>query len=215
MSQIQQPGFFEQIITRLGLRRRAPRDRRPVHVNSRFLSDVELSFFRALRQAAGTWAAIFPKVALQDLLIADRPGDNERIDHRQVDFVLFDLETMRPLLAIDLETRPSRDTLVDDLLGDAGLPFQRVPVQRSYPVRELAAGLRQAAGIDETAGWAAPGTNGRTASAPAVGVPTCPLCGRLMALRTVERPGPYEGKQFWACTDYPQCRGVREYRTVR
>jgi restriction system protein len=83
-----------------------------------------------------------------------------------------------------------------------------VPVQRSYPVRELAAGLRQAAGIDETAGRAGPGANGR-------GVPTCPLCGRLMTLRTVARPGPYEGKQFWACADYPQCHGVREYRAVR
>jgi hypothetical protein len=215
MSQIQQPGLIEQVITRLGLGRRPPRERHPIHVNSRFLSDVELSFFHALRQAAGTWAAIFPKVALRDLLVTDRPDDSERIDHQRVDFVLFDLETMRPLVAIDLETRASRDRLVDELLNDAGLPFQRVPIQRSYPVRELAAGLRQAAGIDETSGWAAPGANGRAAHDGAAGVPTCPLCGRLMTLRTVARPGPYEGKQFWACADYPDCRGVREYRTAK
>jgi hypothetical protein len=215
MTQIQEPGFIEQLFARLGFGRRPPHQRLPVHVNNHFLSDVELSFFQALRQAAGTWAAIFPKVALQDLLVVDRPDDAERIDGRRVDFVLFDPETMRPLLAIDLETRSSRDTLVDDVLTDAGLPFQRVPVQRSYPVRELAAGLRQAAGVDETAGWAAPGPNGRVASAPTVGVPVCPLCGRLMALRTVARPGPYEGKQFWACADYPQCRGVREYHKAR
>jgi hypothetical protein len=215
MSQIHPSAFIEQLIIRLGLGRRPPRDHHAVHVNSRFLSDVELSFFHALRQAAGTWAAICPKVALKDLLIATEPDTGDRIDQRCVDFVLFDPETMRPLLAIDLETRPSRDTLVDDLLTDAGLPYQRVPLQRSYPVRELAAGLRQATAIDETSGWGAPGANGRTPGTPAAAVPSCPLCGRLMALRTVAGPGPYEGKQFWACADYPQCRGVREYRPAK
>ena len=38
--------------------------------------------------------------------------------------------------------------------------------------------------------------------------PNCPLCARPMALRTA-RKGANAGKQFWGCSDYPQCKGTR------
>jgi four helix bundle suffix protein len=38
---------------------------------------------------------------------------------------------------------------------------------------------------------------------------TCPLCGKLMALRTA-RKGKTAGSQFWGCTGYPGCKGVRK-----
>lgn len=37
--------------------------------------------------------------------------------------------------------------------------------------------------------------------------PKCPLCGKLMALRTA-RQGKNQGSQFWGCTGYPDCRGA-------
>jgi four helix bundle suffix protein len=37
--------------------------------------------------------------------------------------------------------------------------------------------------------------------------PRCPRCGQLTALRTV-KSGPKAGRQFWGCTDYPDCRGI-------
>jgi restriction system protein len=39
--------------------------------------------------------------------------------------------------------------------------------------------------------------------------PKCPLCGRMMALRTA-RQGANSGKQFWGCTGYPECKGAAE-----
>ena len=36
----------------------------------------------------------------------------------------------------------------------------------------------------------------------------CPLCGKLMTLRTAKK-GKKPGSQFWGCTGYPECRGVR------
>ena len=42
-------------------------------------------------------------------------------------------------------------------------------------------------------------------------MPECPKCGKPMVLRTVQREGPHYGKRFWGCTEYPRCRGVREY----
>ena len=40
-------------------------------------------------------------------------------------------------------------------------------------------------------------------------IPDCPKCGRPLALRTA-RSGKNEGKQFWGCTGYPDCKGTAE-----
>lgn len=37
---------------------------------------------------------------------------------------------------------------------------------------------------------------------------SCPVCGADMALRKAKQ-GPNAGQEFWGCTRYPQCRGVR------
>lgn len=41
------------------------------------------------------------------------------------------------------------------------------------------------------------------------GAPTCPECGKPMTRRNA-RSGKNSGKEFWGCTGYPQCKGVRE-----
>lgn len=38
--------------------------------------------------------------------------------------------------------------------------------------------------------------------------PDCPLCGSAMVKRTARR-GPNEGKEFWGCSRFPQCKGTR------
>jgi len=37
----------------------------------------------------------------------------------------------------------------------------------------------------------------------------CPLCGKLLVLRTV-RKGGRAGSQFWGCSGYPECKGTRK-----
>jgi four helix bundle suffix protein len=38
-------------------------------------------------------------------------------------------------------------------------------------------------------------------------IPACPKCGKPMALRTAQK-GARTGKQFWGCSDYPECKGI-------
>ena len=38
--------------------------------------------------------------------------------------------------------------------------------------------------------------------------PNCPLCGKPMAVRTAKH-GPQPGAQFWGCSGYPTCKGLR------
>jgi len=39
--------------------------------------------------------------------------------------------------------------------------------------------------------------------------PTCPACGKPMALRKA-KTGPNAGKKFWGCTGYPTCKAIQE-----
>jgi len=39
--------------------------------------------------------------------------------------------------------------------------------------------------------------------------PSCPNCGKPM-LKRVAKKGVNSGKEFWSCSDYPNCRGTRK-----
>lgn len=40
------------------------------------------------------------------------------------------------------------------------------------------------------------------------GSPQCPQCGKPM-LRRTQLKGQMQGREFWGCSDYPRCRGIR------
>ncbi|MCQ2197598.1 MAG: four helix bundle protein [Bacteroidaceae bacterium] len=40
------------------------------------------------------------------------------------------------------------------------------------------------------------------------GAPTCPKCGAPMRKRMIKK-GTHQGEEFWGCTDYPKCDGIR------
>ena len=42
--------------------------------------------------------------------------------------------------------------------------------------------------------------------------PACPECGKTMVLRTARR-GTNSGNQFWGCSTYPVCKGIRVVKT--
>lgn len=39
--------------------------------------------------------------------------------------------------------------------------------------------------------------------------PSCPICGKPMH-RRITRKGAGVGREFWGCSDYPRCRGLRD-----
>lgn len=50
----------------------------------------------------------------------------------------------------------------------------------------------------------------RDEKAAAEGAPKCPLCGKIMRKRLC-RKGKNAGHPFWSCSDYPNCRGTRDW----
>lgn len=52
----------------------------------------------------------------------------------------------------------------------------------------------------------------RKAQAAGAGAPACPKCGKPM-LRRMQRKGQMQGREFWGCSDYPRCNGIRPIET--
>lgn len=48
----------------------------------------------------------------------------------------------------------------------------------------------------------------RKAQASSGGTPTCPKCGKPMFRRT-QKKGQMQGREFWGCSDFPKCNGIR------
>jgi very-short-patch-repair endonuclease len=109
-----------------------------------FLTKAEIDFFRVLEKALENKHYIFPQVRLSDLLFVKAKKEDyykyrNKIDRKSVDFVLAEKESLRPLLAIELDDsshdsrkRKDRDNFVEKALEDTKLPLLRFKVQRFY-----------------------------------------------------------------------------------
>jgi len=234
---MKKPGCLTMLLRGLGLvpastRKPVQEEVLPYHLRDDFLSRAERSFYHVLRSTVADWAVVCPKVSLGDLFFAQTGdyGQNRswmnRIDRKHVDFLLCDPKTMRPLLGIELDDashrkpkQAQRDRFVERVFAAAGLPLARVPVRAEYNTRELGAYLRRKAGVQEPPSQATPSSprtepqriaqQAPTPASPA-SPPLCPKCGAPIILRVVTKEGPYKGKRFWGCPNFPKCRGVRE-----
>lgn len=66
--------------------------------------------------------------------------------------------------------------------------------------------FRQTGGFTEN--MTAERLEARKAQASTSGAPVCPKCGMPM-LRRMQRKGQQQGREFWGCSDYPRCNGIR------
>lgn len=48
----------------------------------------------------------------------------------------------------------------------------------------------------------------RKSKASQEGAPACPLCGKPM-LKRMQKRGQNQGREFWGCSNYPKCNGIR------
>lgn len=66
--------------------------------------------------------------------------------------------------------------------------------------------FRQKGGFTEN--MTAERVEARKIQASANGTPTCPKCGKPMFRRT-QKKGQMQGREFWGCSDFPKCNGIR------
>ncbi|MFZ0547806.1 MAG: DUF2726 domain-containing protein [Candidatus Promineifilaceae bacterium] len=191
----------------------------PYELRDDFLSPAELNFYRVLRMLTADWAIVFTKVGLGDLFYSQTGdyGENisyrNKIDRKHVDFLLCDIETIRPILGIELDDRShqrddrkERDIFVNQVFEAAGLPLARIPVRHSYSTDQLKSLLLKKAALQSVT---VPKESERNKPLSENAV-ICPNCGSEMVLRTA-RSGPNRGNKFWGCSAYPNCKGIVAY----
>lgn len=183
----------------------------PYRVRDDFLSPAEASFYRVIRSMIGERLLICPKVSLAEIFfVAERDSYQSyqnKIDRKRIDFLLCDPQTLKPILAIELDDsshqrldRQERDSFVEKVFADAKLPLVRIRVQNTYNTRELAKKFQAAMKGQQNQPPAAP--------APISNEPICSKCGIPMVRRTSRR-GNAPGQDFWGCANYPRCREMR------
>ena len=191
----------------------------PYRLRDDFLSPAEFSFYKVLSSLVDARLTIQSKVRLADIFFVARPNENvayfNRIAQKHLDFLVCDSVTMKPLFGVELDDsshkrndRQERDEFVESGCKVAGLPLLRLPVQREYNSRELAAQIAQF--VSEKVSVSVPPqpeVNKQVSS-----VPLCPKCGIPMILRTVAQ-GEHKGKQFYGCQNYPRCREMKPVTT--
>ncbi len=181
----------------------------PYRLRERFLTTPEIALYRALREMAGERYVIFAKVALDDVFSIVRPNENvhyfNKLFRKHVDFLLCHPQSLRPQIGVEL-VRPgpvggtrSADQFMEDLFVTAGLPLVQIPSNDRYAIPEIVALFQGAVNKLKQ-------IERRLANVGRDSIPMCPVCGKLMVLRT-HRAGPQLGQLYYGCIDNPTCPG--------
>jgi hypothetical protein len=208
--------WFLQVIKRKPIITTTQPEILPFRVKDDFLSIAEASFYRVLKTIYGDKLLVFPKVSMGEIFFVSHPEVHysyfNRINQKRVDFLLCHPQTLKPLLAIELDDashqrkeREERDEFVNQVFQDAGLPLLHIQAQTSYDTHLLDEQIKMVilGSKPQTKTITEPIVEGSLPNNP----PRCPKCGAEMVLRTAKQ-GSQAGKQFYGCPNFPHCRGV-------
>jgi hypothetical protein len=181
----------------------------PYRLREHFLTTPEVVLYRALREMAGVHYVIYAKVALNDIFFIVRPNENvhyfNKLFRKHVDFLLCHPQTLRPQIGVEL-VRPvpsggtrTTDMFMEDLFLTAGLPLVQIPSNDHYDISEIVSLFQSSlAKVKQM--------ERRLADVSVDSIPMCPVCGKMMVLRT-HRNGHTEGDLYYGCIDNPTCTG--------
>lgn len=181
----------------------------PYRLREHFLTTPEVVLFHALKQMTDDHYVIYAKVALNDIFFIVRPNENvhyfNKLFRKHVDFLLCHPKSLRPQIGVELVraipsggTR-SADQFMEDLFLTAGLPLVQIPSNDHYDISEIVS-------LFQTSVAKVKKMERRLADVSLDSVPMCPVCGKMMVLRT-HRSGSSSGEIYYGCIDNPTCPG--------
>lgn len=161
----------------------------PVAVDAKQL-DVMLTH-SALKSVA-MFAQFFVPIALLGAAIASFAGrrNRQRVDDAQLK-QSRDKQPRPEDSSAPIPVQPRATPVTPAITSDADAPASVPQTRKPRTARKPATKPKQ------------------TPVAPASpSAPACPHCRKTMVMK-VARSGPNAGGNFWGCTGYPQCRGIR------
>lgn len=111
---------------------------------------METAVFNALAKVFDANTKVLAKVSLAELVAAPKTDRKylqhwRRVQRRTIDFLICSAPGLKPVLAIKLETeldsrkrRAIGPSVLEEVLGDIGLPILRLKAQDEYDAKDLA-----------------------------------------------------------------------------
>jgi predicted RNA-binding Zn-ribbon protein involved in translation (DUF1610 family) len=181
----------------------------PFRLRESFLSGAEIAVYRMLKQMIGERYIIFSKVSLNEVFSIVRPNENvhyfNKLFRKYVDFLLCDSGSLKPQIGVELIRAAGEggvreaDRFMEELFVTAGLPLVQLRAGEQLGIPEMAMRFQEA--IERLKHQASVAK-----AAVEDSVPMCPVCGKMMVLRT-QRSGKAEGRLYYGCIDNPTCPG--------
>lgn len=123
----------------------------PFLITNSLLTKAEMNFYNVLKDVIDNEKQIIcPKVRMIDVLwtktyrVENKLTFINKVNRKHFDFVICDKETLKPLMAIELddksheeESRKERDEFVDALFTDLKFKVVHISVKYSYNVNEI------------------------------------------------------------------------------
>ena len=118
------------------------------HLKESLLTKNEMGFYETLKKVVEDDLIVFSMVRLADIFSIGRGKGYQaalnRINPRHIDFILCHKDTLRPVVAIELDDkshersdRIKRDEFVNQLFESAGLPLLRYPSKSHYTPNDV------------------------------------------------------------------------------
>jgi hypothetical protein len=189
----------------------------PYRIRDNFLSPAELKFYHELKSIVSPLITILSKIRLADIFYVMRPNENfsyfNQIAQKHVDFLLFQPESMQPLLGIELDdsshnkpSRQKRDEFVNNVFDAANLPLLHIPVQRNYDKSDITKLINQylitplEISKEET-------IQTQFSDSKPKNLSFCTNCGNKLIVKTAKK-GKEKGNSFLVCSDYKKCKTI-------
>lgn len=162
------------------------------------LDEVQGDFFNfLLRRKAEIWAIGNPERESIWKIELDRPHYTNSLLHDAAIHILAQKAKFDPWIE-----SPDAVTAANAML----ILCTRINKMLESQLRELLRVFRERGGFTEN--MTAERLEARKQQASSASAPACPKCGKPM-LRRTQLKGQMSGREFWGCSNYPQCTGTR------
>ncbi len=197
----------------------------PFKKKDMLFTEAEKRFLGVLDHILSDQFRIFGKVRVADVLsVASGSNRKEwwgafnKINSEHFDYVVCDAGSNLIRAGIELDDsshtkkhRQTRDEFLARACQAAGLPLIRIPVRKEYSISDIRSRLSEALSMDSAQAnvQADELISQEDTEDLNTASPQCPQCSSAMVRRTV-KSGPRAGQEFWGCTNFPRCRGIRD-----
>ena len=137
-----------------------------------------------------------------------------KITGKHFDYLLCNKNDLSIICAIELndsshnsKTRKERDIFIEAACKSANLPFIQLSAKATYNINQIRQSLAPYLPNIQIQRAKKESVTFSNEQSPNEIKKICPKCSSLMVKKTAKK-GKHTGKEFWACSAFPQCRHI-------